>query len=77
MGLSLLVVLIILVGLAGFAFWLWTLIDALQRPDTEWQRAGQSKLIWVLVLIFVGVIGSIIYLVVARPQLDQARNKPW
>lgn len=63
-----------IIALAGFAFWVWSLVDAIQRPDPEWERAGQNKLIWILVLIFVGFIGSFIYLVVARPQLEAARD---
>ena len=74
MALGLLFVLFGLVALAGFAFWVWSLVDAIQRPDAEWEQAGQNKLIWILVIIFVGCIGSIIYLVVARPQLENAKR---
>ena len=63
-----------LIALAGFAFWLWALIDAVQRPDAEWEQAGQNKLIWILVLIFVGFIGSFLYLLVARPQLENVKR---
>ena len=66
-----------LIVLAGFAFWVWSLVDGLKRPDAEWERAGQNKLIWILVLIFVGPIGSFIYLAVARPQLEDIKNQPW
>ena len=38
---------------AGFAFWVWSLVDAIQRPDADWEQTGQSKLVWILVLVFV------------------------
>lgn len=63
-----------IIALAGFAFWIWSLVDAIQRPDDEWQRAGQNKLIWILVLIFVGFIGSFIYLLIARPALERSKQ---
>jgi len=63
-----------IVALAGFAFWVWSLVDAIQRPDAEWEQAGQNKLVWILVLIFVGFIGSIIYLLVARPPLENVKR---
>ncbi|MCP4227119.1 MAG: hypothetical protein GY773_27560 [Actinomycetia bacterium] len=57
-----------------FIFWIWSLLDALRRPDADWEQAGQNKLVWVLVLIFIGFIGSIIYLLVARPALENAKR---
>ena len=64
-----------IIALAGFALWIWSLVDAIQRPDPEWEEAGQNKLVWILVLIFVGFIGSIIYLLVARPQLEDVKRR--
>lgn len=47
----------IIVGLAITAAWIYTLVDALTREfDGE-----HEKLLWVLVLLFAGIIGSIIY----------------
>lgn len=62
------------IAIAGFVFWIWSLVDAIQRPDAEWEQAGQNKLVWILVLIFVGFIGSIIYLLVARPSLEEVKR---
>ena len=55
-------------------FWIWSLVDAIQRPDADWEQAGQNKLVWILVLIFIGFIGSIIYLLVARPSLEEVKR---
>jgi DMSO reductase anchor subunit len=62
------------IAIAGFVFWIWSLVDAIQRPDSEWEQAGQNKLVWILVLIFIGFIGSIIYLLVARPSLEEVKR---
>lgn len=74
MALGLFLALFGLIGLAAFALWVWSLVDAIQRPDAEWEQADQNKLIWILVLVFVGFIGSIIYLLVARPQLENVKG---
>jgi prolipoprotein diacylglyceryltransferase len=46
----------------GFVFWLWMLVDCLKRPDDKFAIGGTyAKLIWVLVIVFVGFIGALIY----------------
>lgn len=74
MAIGVLLLVFVVFGIAGFAFWVWSLVDAIQRPDAEWELAGQSKLVWILALIFVGIIGSFIYLLVARPALEEANR---
>ena len=51
-------------ALAAFAFWLWMLIDAIKRIPS----GGNTKLIWILVIIFTGAIGAAIYFFVQRPK---------
>ena len=52
--------LVIILGLV--IFWMWMLVDLLQRKKFE------DKLVWVMVLIFLNVLGAILYysLVYAR-----------
>jgi hypothetical protein len=54
-------VVFLIIGIAAFAFWIWMLIDLLQssRPTNE-------KILWAVLMVFLGIIGSLIYLVVAR-----------
>ena len=44
--------------------WIWMLIDCLINEPSE----GNDKVIWVLVIIFTGWIGALIYLLARRPQ---------
>ena len=60
----LLLLIVSVVGLALFAFWLWMLIHAIKNKgltDTE-------KIIWVLVVLFLHVLGALIYFFVGRPK---------
>ncbi|MCW2782214.1 MAG: hypothetical protein JWR35_2663 [Marmoricola sp.] len=69
MALPLLIFGIAVVGVALFVWWLLVLIEALRTPMSQWEAGGQSQLLYVLLMVFLGVIGTILYIAVARPQL--------
>lgn len=58
-----------LIGLAITVWWLLMLIQALRTPDSVWAAAGQSKLVYVLLMIFLGWLGALLYVFIARPGL--------
>lgn len=64
---SLLAVPVLLIAIGAFVLWVWTLVDVIRVPSDDRFRAG-SQLIWVLVIVFTQVIGSIIYLAIGRPE---------
>ena len=66
-------VFIIVIGLAGLAFWIWALVDAIRVPDDRYYQSG-TKLVWVLVIVLLQVIGAIVYLVAGRPNKSRARE---
>src|SRR5574340_1082952 len=44
------------------AFNLWMLIDAIMRQEYEFpDSSGNSKIIWILLLVFVGLLAAIFY----------------
>lgn len=55
-----------LLGIAMFGFWLWMLIDAISHTPSE----NSTKLIWILIIVFTGIIGALIYFFVQRPKND-------
>ena len=62
-----------LIAIAGFVLWIWALVDSLRRPQSEWEAAGQNQLVWVLVIVLANGLGALIYLLVARPSLEQVK----
>jgi len=43
-------------------FNIWMLIDAIMRQEYEYPNSsGNSKLIWILLLVFVGLIAAVVY----------------
>ncbi|MER7555760.1 hypothetical protein ABTZ46_02395 [Nocardioides sp. NPDC126508] len=58
-----------LIALAITVWWLLMLIQALRTPDSVWSTAGQSKILYVLLMIFLGWLGALLYVAIARPAL--------
>ncbi len=63
-----------ILALALFAFWLWMLVDCAQTPDSP--ASPNQRLIWILILVFTGWIGAIIYYFVERRARLDARRPP-
>lgn len=61
---------IILASVAGFVFWIMMLIDAAQRDFPK----PDDKTLWVLVVIFAGVIGAILYYFMVKKKSAQHKQ---
>ena len=64
--------LIAALGLACLFFWIWMIIEvATKEPD-----AGNTRLVWVIIVVFTQIIGALIYYFVRRPQRiwDEAQS---
>ncbi|MFH1303530.1 MAG: PLD nuclease N-terminal domain-containing protein [Planctomycetota bacterium] len=51
--------------------WIWMLVDCLQNEPST----GNDKVIWVLLMVFLGVIGSLLYYFIRRPQRIEQLGK--
>ncbi|MEA2016882.1 MAG: PLDc N-terminal domain-containing protein [Campylobacterota bacterium] len=52
-----------IVYLALIVFWVWTLIDILKN-----EFSGSGKIVWLLVVFFLSLLGSILYVAIGRKQ---------
>jgi hypothetical protein len=59
-----------MIVLAGFALWIFSLINACTSNFT-----GSNKIIWILLIIFIPFLGSILYLLIGRGQRVQTLNQ--
>ena len=60
-------------GRNGFAvlaaiFWIWILVDCITKEPSE----GNDKIAWLLLILFVPLIGGLIYYFVRRPERIKA-----
>jgi hypothetical protein len=53
-----------LLVLLGFAFWLWMLIDCATKESDQ----GNTKIVWIIIIVFTNFVGALIYFFVQRPQ---------
>ena len=49
-------------------FWVWVLFDCLTKEPSE----GNDKVAWLLFILFVPLVGAIIYYLVRRPERVKA-----
>ncbi len=63
MGIGIFELLILLVLLSGFVLWLIALVDILRNEFT-----GNNKIVWLLTVVFVPLIGAIVYFFIGRKQ---------
>lgn len=68
--LLLLIAVAAVIGSALFAFWLWMLVHAATNPGIE----QGEKIAWVLIMIFVSLLGSVIYFFIGRPKARVGRR---
>jgi hypothetical protein len=53
-----------LIALPGMALWIWALVDcATKEADT-----GNTKIVWIIVIVIGHFIGALIYIFARRPQ---------
>ena len=53
-----------MLGIAGFALWVWMLVHAITNKGL----GDGEKIAWVLVIIFLPVLGCILYFLIGRPK---------
>jgi hypothetical protein len=62
--LPLLLLLIVPLGIAMFAFWIWMLVHAIQNKGlTDGEKVG-----WVLAIALVHFIGALLYFFIGKPR---------
>ena len=50
--------------------WLWALYDAVTRPEEVWLAAGESKIMWCLLIVVLQFFGTLFYVLWTRPKLE-------
>ncbi len=66
--------LVMLVMLISLVLLLMALVDLARTPTQAWEASGHNQIVWALLVIFVGFIGPILYLLIARPALAAQPN---
>ncbi|MEO6606249.1 MAG: PLD nuclease N-terminal domain-containing protein [Aeromicrobium sp.] len=62
-----------LIGLITLGLWIFCLIDAITTDESSCRNLG--KVMWIVLIIFLPLVGSIAWLIAGRPQ--EARSVPY
>jgi hypothetical protein len=62
---------IILVALLGSVVWIWALVDCLLHEPAQ----ANTKLIWIIVIVFTHLVGAILYLLLRRSRRMTMMNR--
>ena len=67
-----------LIALSAFLFWIWMIVDCAMNEPSE----GNDKIVWILILVFTQLLGSLLYFFIRRPNAaastgGEARKKNW
>lgn len=66
-----------IVGLLFFVMWVWMLIDCIQRQEYEFPGStGNSKVIWIVVLLLVGGLGALAYFFMVYKKQKRGMMQP-
>lgn len=63
-GTTLIMLFIGFIGLLLMGFWIWMLIDAINKEPSE----GNDRIVWIIVIVLLGWLGALIYLIARRPK---------
>jgi len=66
---------ILLLVLVAAAIWVWSLVDALRIPDLRWAAAGENKVLWVILIVVLGLLGSLLYFLMPRKKLGSPTSE--
>ncbi len=61
-----------IVFLLALAISIYCVVDIVQKPDAAWEGSGQNKVLWIVLVLVLGVIGSAVYWFAIRPKVVQA-----
>jgi hypothetical protein len=65
----------LLLGVVSFALWVFCLVDAIGSPSDRIRNL--PKVVWVLLILFFPLVGSIAWLVAGRPEAGAARRSAY
>jgi hypothetical protein len=58
---SLFALLFLAIWVAAVVFWIVVIVEVAKIPDLQFRAAGSEKIVWLLIVILGGIIGSLVW----------------
>lgn len=65
---------LILIGGIVVGIPLWGIFDAARVPSRSWKSAGHSKAGFIILQVIAGLVGTISYVMIARPKIMEPES---
>ncbi len=65
-GLALFLLVVLSLWLGLLALWILAIVDIAKRPDWQFRQAGQEKMVWLLLTIFINVVAIVYWLAIRK-----------
>jgi hypothetical protein len=54
---------------AAFVVWIVVIVEVAKIPDAQFRASGSEKIVWLLIVILGGIIGSLVWLFAKRDEV--------
>jgi hypothetical protein len=68
--------LVLAASIAATVYWWWSLIEIARIPGWQFAAAGSNKALWICVVLFLQIIGALLWLVIRRGGVVDAEDWP-
>ena|SRR5579862_7216339 len=58
-----------LLWVAAFVYWVVVIVEVAKIPDVQFRAAGSEKIVWLLIVVLGGIIGSLVWLFAKRAEV--------
>jgi Protein of unknown function (DUF2510) len=57
------------IWIAAFVYWIVVIVEVAKIPDPQFRAAGSEKIVWLLIVILGGIIGSLVWRFAKRDEV--------
>jgi hypothetical protein len=57
------------IWVAAFVYWIVVIVEVAKIPDSQFRAAGSEKIVWLLIVILAGIIGSLVWRFAKRDEM--------
>jgi hypothetical protein len=64
--------LFVAIWVAAFVVWIVVIVEVAKIPDAQFRASGSEKIVWLLIVLLGGIIGSLVWLFAKREEVRRS-----